>query len=179
MLRLLLAILTGLVGAALLHIFIILVLPLYTGTDIWSKTTSLDADFEFYLLPDKIAGADLYNDDPNVQLAICTFDIENGPLQIFAERPANLWTFSIFGKDGSEIYSMSRRSSIDGQVNILVLTPTQLLVLKSQEPDLVAKTVSVEMPDIEGFAVLRYITPSHSELSEARAFLTGAQCLPL
>lgn len=179
MIRIFLAIFTGLVGAALLHIFIILVLPLYTGTDIWSKTERLDKMFEFHLLPDATSQAEIYNPDANIQTAICQFDISEGALQIFADDPANLWTLAIFGNDGSEVFSMSARSAIDGKVDFLVLTAAQLLVLKSDEPELTAETISVQMRETEGFAVLRYIAPSDSEIAIAQEFLKNAQCVPL
>ena len=48
MLKFLLAIITGLVGAAVLHILLILILPFNSNVDAWSKIENLGEPFEFF-----------------------------------------------------------------------------------------------------------------------------------
>lgn len=170
------AIITGLVGAAVLHIMIILALPLYTGSDAWSKVVNLGPENEFHVLANKENPTGLYNEDIHIQSAACYYDLDDGPLQILADSSTDMWTFGTFDADANEIFSMSARSSIQGEVNFLIVTRAQILTLKSEEPDLVSRTIAIEVADTQGYAVLRAIAPDFSQIIEARSFLSNASC---
>ena len=164
MLNLILATFTGVVGAAVLHILIILVLPYNTGSDVWSKIQAIGKPFEFFVLSNQKNSTGLHNDDIHIQTAVCEFDLENAPLQIISDDATNLWTFSVFDTGANEIFSMSARSAIKGEVNFLVLTRAQTLALRTEDPELLNETISIEMNGTEGYAVLRSIAPNASEI---------------
>lgn len=174
-----LAVLTGLLGAALLHILIILVLPYNTGSDAWSKVVSIGEPFEFYALANQDNPTELFNEDINIQTAVCPYDLEEGPVLIVADDPTTMWTFATYDTESNEVFSMSARSAINGEVNFLIVTKAQLLTLRREEPDLVNETIAIEVDDIEGYVILRSIVPSLSALAEARNFLTNASCARL
>jgi uncharacterized membrane protein len=60
----LLAIAIGLVGAALIHIVIILALPMWTGKDAWTRVEALGDANRFYSLANEPNITGLYNEDP-------------------------------------------------------------------------------------------------------------------
>lgn len=72
------AIAIGLIGAALLHIVIILSLPSFTGRDAYTRVQSLGEANRFYKLAEK-PGDTLapINDDPAMETSVCTFSVEN------------------------------------------------------------------------------------------------------
>lgn len=179
MLRILLAVFTGLIGAAVLHILLILVLPFNTNSDAWSKVENLSEAFEFNILANQDNSTGLYNDDIFIQTAACHFDLDEGPLQIIAEDPTSIWTLAVFDTQSNEVFSMSARSAISGAVDFVIGTKGQLLNLRSEEPELIAETIAIEVSDLKGYIALRAIVPSVSSLAEARSFLSDASCARL
>lgn len=179
MLKFLLAIVTGLVGAAVLHILLILILPFNSNVDAWSKVQNLGVAFEFYSLANEPNETELYNEDIFIQTAVCHYILDEGPVQIVADQPTEIWTLALFDAGSNEIFSMSARSAINGEVNFILGTKGQLLNLRSEEPELIAETIAIEVADIEGYVALRSIVPSISSLEEAQNFLTNALCARL
>lgn len=176
MIKAVIALITGIIGAAVLHIMIILVLPLYTGSDAWSKVINLGSENEFHILANQENSTGLYNEDIHIQTAVCYYDLDDGPLLITADNSTDMWTFGTFDADTNEVFSMSARSSIQGDVNFLIVTRAQILTLRSEEPDLVSRTIAIEVADTQGYAVLRAIAPDFSQITEARSFLSSASC---
>jgi uncharacterized membrane protein len=74
----LLAIAIGLVGAALIHIVIILALPMWTGKDAWTRVEALAGRQPVLSLANEPNTTGLYNEDPHIRSAVCHFDISNG-----------------------------------------------------------------------------------------------------
>ena len=74
---------------------------------------------------------------------------------------------------------MTDRSAIGNGVDITLVTPAQMLQLRRNMPPALTQSVLVELPDVEGFVVLRAITPEASGERAARSFLAEANCLPL
>lgn len=179
MLKFLLAIVTGLVGAAVLHILLILILPFNSNVDAWSKVEDLGEPFEFFTLKNEPNESGLYNEDIFIQSAVCHYILDEGPLQIIADETTEMWTLAAFDAGSNEIFSMSARSAINGEVNFILGTKGQLLNLRSEEPELIAETIAIEVADIEGYVALRSIVPSISSLAEAQGFLSNALCARL
>ncbi len=80
MLRVLLAILTGLVGAALLHLVIIFSLPSFSERDAHSQVMNEGPEFRFHIVGAKPDRAGLAKQDPFLEIAVCAFDITDQPV---------------------------------------------------------------------------------------------------
>ena len=94
--NLLLAIATGLVGAAVLHIVIVLALPAWTGKDAFSRAQELGETHRFFTLANEPNITGFYNDDPHIRSAVCRFDLSQDPVRIIARGNVALWMLSIF-----------------------------------------------------------------------------------
>lgn len=179
MLKFLLAIVTGLVGAGVLHILLILILPFNSNVDAWSKVENLGPPFEFFTLENEPNESGLYNEDIFIQTAVCHYILDEGPMQVIADDATEMWTLATFDPGSNEIFSMSARSAINGEGNFIIGTKGQLLNLRSEEPELIAETIAIEVTDVEGYVALRSIVPSVSSLAEAQSFLSDASCAPI
>ena len=177
--NLLLAIATGLVGAAVLHIVIVLALPAWTGKDAFSRAQELGETHRFFTLANEPNITGFYNDDPHIRSAVCRFDLSQDPVRIIARGNVALWMLSIFNTKSDEIYSMSDRSAIEQNVDLTLVTPAQMLQLRRNMPAALEKSVLVETDDQEGFVVLRAVAPDSSSERQTRNFLSEAGCLPL
>ncbi|QRI64363.1 DUF1254 domain-containing protein [Shinella sp. PSBB067] len=173
------AIAIGLVGAALLHIVIILSLPSFTGRDAYTRVQSLGEANRFYPLADR-AGDTLapINDDPAMKTAVCTFSLENGPVRLFAEGDVPFWSLAVYDSASNEVFSMNDRTSVSGALDTLVATPIQLIGIRKAVPQELEQSILVEMRGEEGYAVLRTFVPAESRRPAANAFIADASCEP-
>jgi len=175
----LLAISIGLVGAAFIHIVIILALPMWTGKDAWTRVTALGSTNRFYSLANEPNTTGLYNENPNLRSAVCRFDISDGPVRIIASGDVPVWTVSTYDASSNETYSMNDRSAIGTGVNIALVTPAQMLQLRRFMPRSLERAVLVELSKPEGYVALRAVAPTPSQEPAARAFLTSAACVTM
>ncbi len=201
MVRLLHAILTGLVGAALLHVVIILALPRFVKADAFRRVEALGAPGAFHPLagaseggalrglagdqgaaaPDagrEVAPAPLASQDPFLAVAACIVTLDGGPVRLFAEGDVPFWSVAVYDRDSNEIYSMSDRTSITGALDILLGRAADLPAIRKAVPPDLAQSILVEMPESGGYAVLRALAPAPSYRSSAAAFLESAECGP-
>lgn len=198
MVRLLHAILTGLVGAALLHVVIILALPHFVRADAYRRVEALGPAGLFHplagageggalrgLAGDKGAALSsssvrppLSSQDPFISVAACIVSLDGGPVRLFAEGDVPFWSVGIFDRNSNEVYSMSDRTSITGALDILIGRAVDLPAIRKAIPPGLAQSILVEMPDSGGYAVLRALAPTPSYRSSVADFLGSAQCRP-
>ena len=176
------AIAIGLVGAALLHIVIILSLPSFTGRDAYTRVQAFGEANRFFPLANSGANSGdtlaPINDDPAMKTAVCTFSTENGPIRLFAEGEVPFWSLAVYDDASNEVFSMNDRTSVSGALDTLVATPIQLIGIRKAVPPELEQSILVEMRGTEGYAVLRTFVPTRSRQKAASAFLAGASCEP-
>jgi uncharacterized membrane protein len=73
---------------------------------------------------------------------------------------------------------MNDRTSVAGDLDMLVATPVQVAQLRKTPIAALAETILVEHRGTAGFVVLRALAAQGSAEPEARAFLAEAECLP-
>lgn len=173
------AVLTGLFGAVLLHIIIILGVPHFTGRDAYTRVTSEGVPFVFHALSAAPDAAGLSSLDPYLRVAVCHFDIERQPLSLVAlGGGVDFWSVAIYDRDANEVFSMNDRTSVAGDLDVLVATPVQVAQLRKTPIAALAETILVEHPGTEGYVVLRVLAPQESYEADAKGFLADAECLP-
>jgi uncharacterized membrane protein len=176
MLRVFFAVITGIFGAALLHLVIILALPHFTGRDAATRVEAEGDPNNFYLLASRYDEAGLANGDPFVRTAVCSFDTSDAPVHFTAKGNVPFWSIAIYDSASNEIFSMNDRTSVGGALDVLAASPIQLTDLRKNLPQELQQTILVEMAHPEGYAVLRTLAPQTSFDEAARNFLTEAGC---
>jgi uncharacterized membrane protein len=177
--NLLYAIAIGLVGAALLHIVIILSLPSFTGRDAYTRVQAFGEANRFFPLASEGNTLAPVNDDPAMKTAVCTFSVENGPIRLFADGEVPFWSLAVYDEASNEVFSMNDRTSVSGALDTLIATPIQLIAIRKAVPAELEQSILVEMRGEEGYAVLRTFVPTQSRQEAASAFLADASCEPL
>lgn len=176
MFRTVFAILTGLIGAALLHLVIILSLPHFSDRDAYTRVEDEGDENHFYALEDKDDDAGLSNGDPYLRAAVCAFNIGEQPLRLTAKGRVPFWSLSVYDAASNEVFSMSDRTSVGGMLDVLLASPIQLTGIRKALPASLAQSILVEMPHSQGYAVLRTMAPQASFNDAARNFLSEAGC---
>lgn len=170
------AIAIGLVGAALLHIVIILSLPSFTGRDAYTRVQTFGENYRFFPLPSVGDTLAPLNDDPAMKTAVCTFSVESGPIRLFADGDVPFWSLAVYDDASNEVFSMNDRTSVSGALDTLIATPIQLIGIRKAVPAELEQSILVEMRGEEGYAVLRTFVPTQSRQQAAVGFLADASC---
>lgn len=178
MLKILLAIVVGLVGAALLHLVIVLSLPYFSDRDAYSRVISEGEPFTFHILEQKPDDAGLAQEDPFLETAVCSFDTEERPVRFSAGSGVPFWSLAVYDPASNETFSINDRTSSGGKLDVIVATPLQATALRKAMPEGLNQSILIETPLTQGYAVLRAMAPQPSYRPMAAAFLTSAGCLP-
>ncbi len=178
MLKVLLAVITGLVGAALLHLVIILALPYFSEKDAYTRVLAEGERHLFHRLPDLRDRAGLVQDDPFMEVSVCAYDISQGPVRIYANGPVPFWSVAIYDAASNEVFSINDRTAAAGILDVVLATPVQLTVLRKSLPQPIDQSILVETQQADGYVVLRTMVPQPSFAPAAGAFLSAAVCAP-
>jgi uncharacterized membrane protein len=170
------AILTGLAGAAVLHIVIILALPSFTGLDAYSRLLSYDADNRFVIFDARKDDVGFSNGDPYLRTAACVFSLDAKPVHLLAAGSVPFWSFVVYDSASNEVFSMNDRSAAGGELDAIIASPQQLDAIRKSDPDVISQSVLIEMPRPEGYIVLRTLSPAPSYDAAANDFLSEAEC---
>ncbi|MBT9368621.1 DUF1254 domain-containing protein [Rhizobium sp. CSW-27] len=179
MLKILLAILTGLVGAALLHLVIILALPYYSERDAYSRVLGEGQPFRFHSLGASRDAAGLSRNDPFLDLAVCAFDLDENPVRLTASGAVPFWSLATFDSASNETFSINDRTSVGGTLDVILATPLQATRLRKALPAALDQSIIVETSAPQGYAVLRAMAPQASFRPGALQFLAQATCSPM
>ncbi|AYD00175.1 DUF1254 domain-containing protein [Neorhizobium sp. NCHU2750] len=178
-LKILFAIVTGLVGAALLHLIIIFSLPQFSQHDAYTRIIAEGESHRFYRLGEKPDRAGLAKEDPMMETAVCSFDISDAPVRLAAPNGGvPFWSLGVFDASSDEVFSINDRTSADHVLDVVIGTPAQLAVLRKSLPRGFSQTVLVESQQTEGYAVLRGLVTHQSVAPAVSQFFDQATCAP-
>jgi uncharacterized membrane protein len=179
--RLLYAILVGLVGAAIVHIAILFLIPHYTARDAWNR---LEEAGELYqVMPATGSGADVVplvrNGDPLFRAAACRFDLADGVLQLSSPHQVPFWSLSIHDRAGQTSYGLTDRAASNGMLDVVILSPLQMVEMRRAMPAELERAVFIESTTTEGIVLVRILVPDQSWTGIADRFFRDLACQPL
>lgn len=178
MTRLLHAVLLGLLGAGIVHIAVLLMVPSYSQRDAWSALSQ----HSNYYVPTRLdpPGAEplIGSLDPLFNAVACRFDLEEGVVRVHGDGEAPYWSASIHDRAGQNVFSLNDRSSAGGALDFVVATPVQMIELRNALPPEFARSVFVEADIGEGIVVVRAFTPDESWEPAISLYLRGIACTP-
>lgn len=176
--RLVYALLLGLVGAGIVHIVVLLLVPSYSQRDAWSTLAAREQLYDLVRLDNPGAAPLIGSLDPLFSAAACRFDLQDGALRVWGEGSVPYWSISIHDRAGQNIFSFNDRSSSDGRLDFVVASPLQMIELRNAMPVEFDRSVFVEAALDEGIVVLRAFAPDESWSPTVTAYLEGITCAP-
>jgi uncharacterized membrane protein len=116
--------------------------------------------------------------DPAFIDVACRFTLENGPVRVTAEERTGFWTASVYARNGDNLFSISERVALEGALDLLIGTREQLDLARVEGSELPDQTVSVELPNEEGYMTVRSLVDSESERPFVDRFARSIVCRP-
>lgn len=177
MIRFLYASLLGLIGAAIIHILVVLLVPYYSDQNAWSQLSKLGEAHQFHDLADMqrlTASADPYFIE-----AACRFDLDNQAIHVNASGHLPFWSVSIYNRQGDNILNFNDTISVNGDLDLIIAPPVLSQQIRESLAEVQSNSVLIEQDIKEGMITLRALVPDESWQAQARATLADAVCAPL
>jgi len=175
--RLAYALLLGIVGAGIVHIAVLMMIPVFSERDAWSRVSALGQPYGFMPLDRSGPSAGILKGaDPMFEVAVCRFDLAEGVVHIAAPGAVPFWSISIFDQRGQNIYSLNDGTATGKALDIVVATPVQLIDLRKEMPADFERSVFIEADIGEGMLVLRGFVPDATWRPTVTDYLSAATC---
>lgn len=177
MTRLTYSIILGLLGAGIIHIAILLLVPAFSVRDAWTMLSTQSNYYVFTRLDPPGSEPHARSLDPLFNASACRFDLSDGPVHITGKGSVPYWSISIYDRPGQNIFSFNDRSTTDGGLDFVVATPAQMVGLRNALPEDYDRAVFVEAELREGIAAVRVFTPDISWEPTVNAYLQALRCV--
>ena len=175
MLRILYAMAVGLVGAGIVHVAVLMLLPGFSERDAWSRL-AMAADLYRVVRIDASAGALIRSVDPLFFAAACRFDLSEGIVHVRSPGKVPFWSVSVYDRAGQNIYSFNDRTNESGALDFVVLTRPQTIELRKALPADLEDSIFVETSVDEAIVVVRAFVPDESWEPTVAEFLDQITC---
>ena len=163
--------------AVVVHILVVLTIPHNVVHSAYDQIEGFGPDLTFNLLPDVIPETEpLPALDPAMKHAACRFQLTDGPVLFTASIPVPFWSMGLFNESGEVVYSLNNRTAGSDILSMLVLTPEQLSILRENPPQDLEDLIVIEIPETNGFALLRAYVPNDWQADMVEAGLKSAYC---
>ena len=114
---------------------------------------------------------------PDLRLAVCRFDVANGPVNVSAVLPDKGWSLGIYTMQGDNFYVVPAADFRRSEISFQIMPPVEKVLgffNFGRSVEASASQVQVAQPD--GLIVLRAPIRGRAYLAETEAYLQRAQC---
>lgn len=178
MTRLIHALVLGAIGAGIIHIMVLLMVPGYSQRDAWAALSE-QANFYHTVRLDPPQATPLINSlDPLFNAVACRFDLQDGVMRLHGQGLAPFWSISIHDRAGLNVFSINDASSPQGRLDFVVATPAQMITLRNAMPHQLADAIFIEADIGEGIAMVRTFIPDASWEPAMAEWLSQIRCTP-
>lgn len=176
MARFLHAIILGLVGAGIIHIAVLLMVPAYSQRDAWSALSELSNYNNVTRLDRPGAEPVIGSIDPLFNVVACRFDLSDGVVRLLGGGKIPYWSMSVYNRAGQNIFSVNDSSTSGSSFDFVIATPAQMIELRNTMPADFDRSIFVEADIDEGIVVVRAFTPDESWEETIATYLAGLAC---
>jgi len=176
MTRLLYAILVGLVGAGVVHAIVLLLVPHYSERDAWAQLAANSDYYHFTRMSGEDAPPIVRGVDPFFDAVACRFDLSEGVVHVKAAGHVPFWSVSVYNRRGQNIYSLNDRAQTLGDLDLVLVTPAQMIELRKSVPGEFEKSVFVEADVGQGIVAVRSFVPDDTWKNTISDYLNHASC---
>lgn len=180
MIRLIYATLVGLVGAAVVHLAVVLLLPLLSASTAWNQVAEQTTANEPLRLAARERaiqfGSGPGGADPFFATSICRFDLRDGAFRVRSTGNAQLWTVGVHDNLGTLIFSANDRIVTGRRLDLAVVDASQLRFIRQNAPTELADAIVAPAERPMGFVIVRAFRPDPSWSAVIDRFVDGLSC---
>lgn len=171
--------LVGLVTGAIIHIVATLILPQFAKASAFQRLSqSLPINRMRLLPPVDAANQPLPYLGPDLRLAVCRYDVGDGPVAVTMALPDTGWTLGLYTKQGDNFYVLPAQEHRSDDITLTLVPPGErsfsLLTLGGRTP--AASISQIEVPHLEGFIVIRAPLRGRAFAADIEQTLKRANC---
>ena len=177
MIRLVFAIVAGIVIGGIVHLVSVLALPRIATQDAYSRLTAVTAVNAVTALPLTEPGnALLPFMDPAFALAVCRYDLSSGPIKLAVPVSQSYTSVSFYTRSDVAYYAINDRSAGRRVIELDLMTEAQHAELPEDEDVTAADRLIIDSPTATGLIVLKALAAEPGLMQQAQASLAAAKC---
>jgi uncharacterized membrane protein len=177
MIRLLFAIIGGVLLGGVVHLVSVLALPRIASQDAYSRLTPLTKLNAVTALPPADPGNTLMPYmDPAFATAICRYDLSTGPIKLTVPVSQAYTSVSFYTRSDVAYYAINDRSAGRRVIELDLMTEAQHADLPEDEDVTAADRLIIDAPSATGLIVLKALAPEPSLMTQAQASLAASSC---
>jgi len=177
MIRLALWLLGGILLGGIVHLTTVLWLPELATQDAYSRLSPMTAvNTVSAIPPPKPEQSALPFLDPAFAIAVCRYDLTNGPLKFSVPVSPAYTSVSFYTRHDVVYYAINDRAAGRRVIELDLMTGEQRSELPGDEEVTAADRLIVESPTLTGLIVIKALAPEPSLMATAQAALTAARC---
>ena len=165
--------------AGIIHIVSILAMPKLAPEDAFARIARTSPLHQLTILAGKPAAMKaLPFEDPATAIAVCRFDLRQGPVRLRGKLPGDGLTLMSFrNRFGTSFYAMNDRGTSRGSLDVVIVTADQLEAIRANDPeDDIPSELRLVSPTLQGLALLRALAPEKGFYPEAVSRLKTISC---
>ncbi len=169
----------GVLLGGIVHIVTVLALPTAATRDSYTRLAPVTTVNEIALLPQPTPEqALLPYPDPAFAMAVCRFDLADGPLKLHVPLTQAYTSITFYTRRGTVFYAINDQAAGRRTIELDFMTPQQRASLPEDEEVTAADRLIVESPTETGLIALRAFSPEPGMLPIIRGALQSARCGP-
>ena len=177
MIRLMFTIVAGVVLGLVVHLVSVLALPRIATQDAYSRLTPMTKLNGVTQLPLADPGTSpMPFMDPAFALAICRYDLSNGPIKLAVPVSQAYTSVSFYTRNEVAYYAINDRSAGRKVIELDLMTEDQHSALPEDEEVTAADRLIIDSPTATGLIVLKALAPEPGLMPQAQASLAASQC---
>ena len=177
MIRLLFAIVGGVLLGGVVHLVSVLALPRIATQDAYSRLTPLTKLNAVTALPlASPNSAPMPFMDPAFAIAICRYDLSTGPIKLAVPVSQAYTSVSFYTRSDVAYYAINDRSAGRRVIELDLMTEAQHAELPEDEDVTAADRLIIDSPTATGLIVLKALAPEPGLMVQAQATLAASSC---
>jgi uncharacterized membrane protein len=177
MIRTLFTIIAGILLGGIVHLVSVLALPRIATQDAYSRlapVTKLNAVTA--LAQPEPGDARLPFMDPAFAVAICRYDLSQGPIKLAVPVSQAYTSVSFYTRNEIAYYAINDRSAGRKLIELDLMTEAQHADLPEDEDVTAADRLIIDSPTPDGLIVLKALAPEPGLMPQAQATLAASSC---
>lgn len=177
MIRLLFAIIGGVLLGGVVHLVSVLALPRIASQDAYSRLMPITPLNTVTALPlSEPSNALLPFMDPAFALAVCRYDLSGGPIKLAVPVSQSYTSVSFYTRSDVAYYAINDRSAGRRVIELDLMTEAQHAELPEDEDVTAADRLIIDSPEATGLIVLKALAAEPGLMPQAQASLAASSC---